>query len=120
MVFHATLQVVKAGREPDPYKPRGGAITLDPKRGATVLPIKYRCEVQPVELVEEDAAGTRVHTRTSWRVFTMPGNFIENLRPSDGVLVEGIPDVLEVVGEVGQWQHPTHGHSEFTVTRWVG
>ncbi|WP_123959715.1 hypothetical protein [Corynebacterium pseudopelargi] len=95
-------------------------ITLDPARGAQVMPERYRCEVQPVELVEDDGGGIRVHTRTSWRVITMPGCFIEGLRASDGVLVDGIDGVLEVVGEVGQWQHPTHGHSEFTVRRWQG
>lgn len=119
-MFSSTLRVVKAGREPDPYKPRGGSVTLDPARGAVVQPTVFRCEVQPVELVEDDAGGTRVHTRTSWRVLTKPGCFIEDVRPSDGVLVDGIDGVLEVVGEVGQWRHPTHGHSEFTVRRWQG
>ncbi|WKD60918.1 hypothetical protein CCICO_04405 [Corynebacterium ciconiae DSM 44920] len=119
-MWDSTLMVVKAGRVSDPYNPSGGVPTLSVNEGATIVPARHRCEVQPVELVEDDAAGTRVHTRTSWRVITQPGHYIDGLRASDGVMVDGIDGVLEVVGEVGQWPHPTHGHSEFTVRRWQG
>lgn len=119
-MWDTALRVVKAGRVPDPYNPARGVLTLDPGKGATVLDAVHLVECQPVSLVEDDAGGTRVHVQTSWRVITRPGEFISDLRAVDGVLVDGIDGVLEVVGEVGQWQHRTHGHSEFTVRRWAG
>lgn len=119
-MWDTPVRVVKAGREPDKYNPRNGRVTLDPDKGATVLPEVYLCEVQPIELVEDDAGGTRVHTRTSWRIITRPGTHILGVRASDGVTVHGIDGVLEIVGVIGQWTHPTHGHSELTVRRWEG
>lgn len=119
-MWDTELRVVKGGREDDPYNPGHGRITLDPERGATVGEQVHFVECQPIELFEDDAAGTRVHTRTSWRIITPPGAYIDGLTAIDGVLVDGVDGVLEVVGEVGRWVHPSHGHDELTVTKWEG
>lgn len=119
-MWDTPLRVVKPGTVPDPYNPTRGRRTLNPQDGATVLDDVHLVECQPVELVEEDSGATRVHTRTSWRIITRPGSNITGLTATDGVLVEGIDGVLEVVGEVGRWVHRTHGHDELTVTKWEG
>lgn len=117
-MWDTPLRVVKPAVVADGYSP--GRINLDPDNGATVLDDEHYVECQPVELAEETAGGTRVHTRTSWRIITPPGTHIDGMEATDGVLVDGIDGVLEVVGEVGGFVHPTHGHDELTVTRWRG
>lgn len=114
------LRVVKPTRVPDRYNPSSGILSLDVDAGATVLDDTWLVECQPIELVEDDAGGTRVHTRTSWRIITRPGVNIPDLAATDGVVVDGIPGVLEIVGEVGRLVHPRLGHDEFTVRRWEG
>jgi hypothetical protein len=120
MIWQTPLRVVKAGRGSDPYSPKGGKLTLDPDNGATIQDEEFLVECQPVELAEDTAAGTRVHTRTSWQVITRPGTHIDGLDATDGVLVDDIDGVLEIVGEIGRVNHDRLGHDEFTVTRWEG
>lgn len=119
-MWDTPLRVVKAVRVPDPYNPSRGRLTIDPEQGAVVGAEVHLVECQPISLVEDAAGGTRVHVATSWRVITRPGRYITDLTAADGVLVDGIDGVLDVDGEVGQFVHPTHGHSEFTVKRWLG
>lgn len=114
-MFIQRLRVVKPARIEDPYSP--GRLTLDLHQGATIAPGEWLVECQPATLVEDTAGGTRIHTTTSWRVITRPGEHIAGLQAVDGVLVDGIDGVLQVEGEIGGWAHPRLGHDEFTVRR---
>ena len=122
MMWQQRLRVVKPGKVQDPYAPnKASRTTLDPKQGARVQGTEYWVECQPVSLVEDNDQGTRVAVESAWMVVSRRGEPITNIGPADGVLVDGIDGVLQVVGEVGQWPTPTRlAHTEFTVKRWLG
>ena len=120
-MWDTPLRVVKAAQVKDGTARHGAyRTTLDPGQGAAISDDVHLVECQPVNLVEEDQGGVRVHVATSWRVITRPGHHITDLTAADGVLVDGIDGVLSVDGEVGHVVHPRIGHSEFTVRRWRG
>lgn len=121
-MWEQRLRVVKPAKVQDPYAPRAASrATLDPKQGAQVAGGEYLVECQPISLVEETDGGVRESVETAWRVISRRGQPITGISSSDGVLVDGIEGVLQVVGEVGQWPTPARlAHTEFTVKRWLG
>lgn len=122
MMWQQRLRVVKPAKVQDPYTPgKSSRVTLDIKQGARIADGAFLVECQPIFLVEDTDSGTREAVETAWRIISRRGQPITNIKSSDGVLVDGIDGVLQVVGEVGQWPSPSRlAHTEFTVKRWLG
>lgn len=122
IMWDQRLRVVKPAKVQDPYAPgKSSRVTLDIKQGAEIADGAFLVECQPISLVENTDSGTREAVETAWRIISRRGQPITNIKSSDGVLVDGIDGVLQVVGEVGQWPSPSRlAHTEFTVKRWLG
>ena len=117
-MWDTPIRVVKLYEGPVSY---GRAVrTLDPDKGAVVQPEEILVEFQPTNSDEATEGGKREHVVTTWRIVTRPGEMLLDLEATDGVLVEGIDGVLEVIGDVARVIHPRLGHAEVVVRRWVG
>lgn len=117
-MWDTPIRIVKPHDGPVSY---GRAVrTLDPDKGAVVQPGEILVEFQPTNSDETTDGGKREHVATTWRIVTRPGEMLPGLESTDGVIVDGIDGVLEVIGDVARVIHPRLGHAEVVVRRWVG